>query len=130
MGQFFSKKSNISGKRNGSTKSTETQMDSIQVKHVTLPGPALMSNVNLGLVNTVFEEKEKLINKYNLDIHAGDCQLILWENNKHTIMDDNSQIEVYKDQLISSRTRVELQHTASTTPNLGSLNVSLKNNIE
>ncbi|GFO11865.1 integrase core domain protein [Plakobranchus ocellatus] len=88
----------------------EPRIDSIQVSKLMLPDHVVLRNVNLGQVNTISEEKEKLIRDNGLNIPASECQLVFKANGRTSVeMDDNAHIMTYKDQLTSSGTYVKLR---------------------
>ncbi|GFS22207.1 hypothetical protein ElyMa_006944800 [Elysia marginata] len=110
---------------------TETQLDSIEITELILPVRGKQLHVNLGLVNTVEEEIERLIADYSLNIRLEDCEMvIIKDNGDRRVMEFEHEVERYKDSLVISSNIVQLVHNPKSSntqaPNLGSLGIALK----
>ncbi|KAK3794240.1 hypothetical protein RRG08_039021 [Elysia crispata] len=108
---------------------SETQMDSILIKGVILPVHGKVHDINLGLVNSVKEEIDKLLHTYNLNIPASECQLVIENNGCTTVMEANQEIEYYLDKLTRSSSVLRLLHSKASQnslPNISTLGVNLK----
>lgn len=110
---------------------TETQLDSMMISALILPVHGKQLGVTLGLVNSVAEEIERLIEDYSLNLRPEECELVIvGENGERQVMLLDDNIEVYMDELCISSNIVQLVHNPSSdspaSPNLGSLGVNIK----
>lgn len=94
----------------------EADFDSILVKQVFLPYCDPVNNVPFGLVNTVQDEIDLLIRKFQLHLPAQSCTLVMTRHCGVSVaMDPGNRIEDYLADLSSHGTVVRLIHTQAPT---------------
>lgn len=111
----------------------EAEFDHIEVAKVFLPYQAEPEiNINFGLVNSVADEIQVLIRRFNLPIdHPKNCSLILIKSCGNIVkMHHDNRIEDYAGQLSNEATTVRLIHEPDANkeaqPSEASLRINLK----
>ncbi|GFS22200.1 hypothetical protein ElyMa_006944600 [Elysia marginata] len=101
----------------------EAQGDSIQIKVLILPAPTLspVKNPYIGLINSVAEEINHMVQFHSLPVQGADCQLYMIKNGVSSLMPRESQMETYRNALTADDVVLQLVHN----PAPAALNVNL-----
>ncbi|RUS74180.1 hypothetical protein EGW08_018069 [Elysia chlorotica] len=110
----------------------EAEMNTILIPAIILPQIGAVQHIHLGLVNSVEEEIERLVHKYDLKVPVDECQLVIVESDgKRTVMEPGLEVEHYVHKLTQSSHILHLDHIGPESPNahvpeLSKLGVALK----